>query len=172
MAILTDALRAYIGVSAERFPAWDPVERGAVRRYAQAIMDDDPAYVGAAPAARWAGPVAPPLYPVFMFRTPFGAPDSLSERASDPDFDGLVAGTSNGLPELPLHGMALLNGGSQLEFFRYALHGERVYQRSRYADLYERESRNGPMLFVVIETDYETEAGELLVRNRKTLIRR
>ena len=78
----------------------------------------------------------------------------------------------DGLPELPLPGRALLNGGSEIEFFRYARHGEGVIQRSTYADIYERQSKNGPMLFVVTETEYLTQSGELLMRARKTAIRR
>jgi hypothetical protein len=71
-----------------------------------------------------------------------------------------------------LPGRALLNGGSEIEFFRYACHGESVVQRSSYADIYERQSKNGPMLFVVTETEYLTQSGELLMRARRTAIRR
>jgi hydroxyacyl-ACP dehydratase HTD2-like protein with hotdog domain len=135
-------------------------------------MDDDPNYAPGATPVRYGGPVAPPLYPAFMFRRALGTPDVLTERAEDPDFDGLVASAGDGLPELPLHGRALLNGGSEIEFFRYARHGETVIQQSTYADIYERESKNGPMLFVVTETEYRTGDGEILMRARKTIIRR
>ncbi|MBP0443515.1 MaoC family dehydratase N-terminal domain-containing protein [Roseomonas sp. SSH11] len=172
MPLLTDEVRAYIGREGEPFLACDAIEPGAVRRYAQAIMDPDPAYASAEAGARYGGAVAPPLYPSFMFRTPFGAPDVLTERAHDPDFDGIVMGVGNGLPELPLHGLALLNGGAEVEFFAYARHGERVLQKSRYADIQEKETRSGPMLLVIIETEFTTEAGQLLLRARKTIIRR
>jgi hypothetical protein len=171
MALLTDEIRGFIGVESESNAACDVVEAGAVRRYAQAIMDDDPAYA-AGGGQRFGGPVAPPLYPAFMFRRPYGTPDVLTERAEDPDFDGLVAAASDGLPELPLPGLALLNGGAEVEFFRLARHGETVIQQSRYADIYERESRNGPMLFVVVQTEYRTGDGDVLLRIRKTIIRR
>lgn len=170
--MLTDEIRKFIGVKSETIMACDKVEAGAVRRYAQAIMDDDPDYAPDAAPARFGGPIAPPLYPSFMFRRPFGTPDALTERAGDPGFDGLVPAAGDGLPELPLPGRALLNAGSEIEFFRYARHGEGVIQRSRYADIYERQSKNGPMLFVVTETEYLTQGGELLMRARKTAIRR
>ena len=173
MTILTDEIRGYIGRQSERVTACDAVEPGAVRRYAQAIMADaDPDYEPAATRPRTGGPVAPPIYPAFMFRRPLGTADVLSERAEDPDFDGLVSAASDGLPELPLPGRALLNGGSEIEFLRYARHGEQVTQSSRYADIYERESKNGPMLFVIVETEYSTTAGDVLLRVRKTIIRR
>lgn len=172
MPLLTEAVKAFIGRRTEPFLACDAVEPGAVRRYAQAIMDPDPAYADDAAGARYGGAVAPPIFPSFMFRTPFGAPDVLSERAHDPDFDGIVMGVGNGLPPLPLDGLALLNGGAEIEFYAYARHGERVLQSSRYADIYEREAKAGPMIFVIIETEFTTEAGQLLLRARKTIIRR
>jgi hypothetical protein len=172
MALLTDEARSFIGRESPPFAACDAVEPGAVRRYAQAIMDPDPAYASDEAGAHYGGAIAPPLYPSFMFRTPFGAPDVLTERAHDPDFDGIVMGVGNGLPELPLHGLALLNGGAEVEFYAYARHGERVLQKSRYADIYERETKSGPMIFVIIETEFTTEAGQLLLRARKTIIRR
>ena len=171
--MLTDEIRSYIGRQSGTVTACDAVEPGAVRRYAQAIMaDGDTDYGPTATPQRYGGPVAPPIYPAFMFRRPLGTPDVLSERAEDPDFDGLVSAASDGLPELPLPGRALLNGGSEIEFIRYARHGEQVTQQSRYADIYERVSKNGPMLFVVVETEYRTGAGDLLLRARKTIIRR
>ena len=173
MTILTDEIRGYIGIESEDVTACDAVEPGAVRRYAQAIMADaDTSYAVGAEGSPYGGPVAPPIYPAFMFRQPLGVPDVLTERAADPDFDGLVSSASDGLPELPLPGRALLNGGSEIEFLSYARHGEQVTQRSRYADIYERPSKSGPMLFVVVETVYTTAGGELLLRVRKTIIRR
>ncbi|MBA4489590.1 MaoC family dehydratase N-terminal domain-containing protein [Paracoccus sp. S1E-3] len=171
MSLMTEELKSYIGRETGRSAAVDTVETGAVRRYAQAIMDPDPAYMDNE-NVRFGGAAAPPLYPAFMFRLPFGSPDYLTERGEDPDFDGLVTAVSSGLPELPLPGFALLNGGAEIELFRYARHGEKVFQKSRYADIRERESKSGPMLLVLVETVYETEAGEPLMRVVKTLLRR
>lgn len=172
MTLLTDEVRGYIGVEGPRVAACDIIEAGAVRRYAQAIMDRDEAYHKGRPDVANGRPIAPPLYPVFMFRTPFDATDYLTERASDPDFDGAVTGVSNGLPELPLHGLALLNGGAEVECFRHPEHGDTIYQQARYADITERMSKSGPMLLVVVDTVYSIESGESIMRYRKTLIRR
>jgi hypothetical protein len=102
VTILTDEIRGYIGCQSECVTACDTVEPGAVRRYAQAIMaDDDSSYAPDTDSRRYGGPVAPPIYPAFMFRRPLGTPDVLSERAEDPDFDGLVSSASDGLPEMP-----------------------------------------------------------------------
>ena len=174
MALLPEAAKRYIGMQSEIEIACDPVERGAVRRYAQAIMDEDPIFSEpCANNARFGGPVAPPLFPTHMFRRAFGKSDPLQDRARDPDFDGLAATSAQGLPELePMKHLALLNGGSEIEFFRYARHGETVRLRSRYADITEKESSKGAMIFVVIETEYRNGDDELLMKVRRTLIRR
>ena len=172
--LLTPEIEAFVGVESDDEIACDPVERGAVRRFAQAIMDDDALYQDeeAARSSRYGGTIAPPLFPMTMFRLPFGNPDPLLEHADDPDFDGIVGSTSRGLPPLPVKDLSLLNAGTEVELFRYARHGESVRSRSRYEEIYEKEGRSGPMLFVVIGTEYTSTDGEPLMRVKKTQIRR
>jgi hypothetical protein len=45
--MLTDEIRRFIGIKSETVVACDAIEAGAVRRYAQAIMDEDPNYAPA-----------------------------------------------------------------------------------------------------------------------------
>ena len=172
--LLTDEVKKFMGMETEVQLACDPVERGAVRRYAQAIMDLDPAYMhdDYAAKSRYRTPVAPPLFPTAMLRAEFDSPDLVTERADDPNFDGLVGSSTMGLPPLPLVNSPLLNAGSEVELFRLANHGEWVRMKSRYRDIYERETSKGVMLFVVIETDFIDQAGQLICRFRKTQIRR
>lgn len=168
--LLTDEVRSYVGLTSEPQQACDPVERGAVRRYVQAIMDDDPDYWSG--GKRFGGPVAPPLFPTNMFRRDFGQPDPIQDNADNPDFDGLGAAAGKGLPPIqPLAHLALLNGGSELEFFRYARHGETVSVRSRYASIEEKQTSKGSMVLVIIEEDYFAGV-DLLLRVRRTQIRR
>ncbi len=170
--MLLDEARKYIGVASEKAIACDVVERGAVRRFAQAILNEDPIYDSACEDNRnYGGPVAPPLYPVHLFRRQFGAPDPIQLRAHDPDYDGSI-GTLN-LPDIePLRGYALLNGGIDVEFFRYANHGDTISVVSRYADLSEKQTSKGTMYVVVVESDFRNQADELLVRTRRSYIRR
>jgi hypothetical protein len=172
MVLLTAEIEALIGKESDEVAACDVVERGAVRRFAQASLDSDPIYYAAAAADNpYRVPVAPPLFPMTMFRDDFGTPDVLVERAADPDFDGIVGATVQGLPPIPAKGLALLNGGTEVELFAYARHGDRVTAKSRYESIYEKSGKTGPMLFVIIATDYMAE-GRLLLRVRKTQIRR
>jgi acyl dehydratase len=175
MSALSESLKQYIGMQSETEVACDTVERGAVRRYAQAIMNEDPIFDQPCENnTLFGGPVAPPLFPTHMFRRAFGKPDPVQDNAKNPDFDGIVAATSaQGLPAIePLAGYALLNGGSEIEFFRYARHGETVKLTSRYADITEKETSKGPIILVVIESEYCNGEGDLLIRTRRTQIRR
>ena len=174
MSTPAEDARKYIGIESSIQIACDPVERGAVRRYAQAIMDEDPIFSEpCANNARYGGPVAPPLYPSHLMRRPFGAPDPIQDNARNPDFDGLSLSSAGGLPEIePLRGYALLNGGAEIELLRYARHGETVTVKSRYADITQKQTSKGAMIFVVLESEYRTGAGELLMRTRRTQIRR
>lgn len=173
MPLLTPEIEAFVGVESEMEVACDPVERGAVRRFAQASMDASEHYTDRSQAAqqRYGGPVAPPLFPMTMFRNDFGTPDTMLERADDPDFDGIVGSTAQGLPPLPTD-LALLNAGTEVELYRYARRGDTIQAKSRYEAISEKEGRSGPMLFVVIATDYFNGDGELLLRVKKTQIRR
>jgi acyl dehydratase len=171
---ITDEVRSYIGRESQPVTAWDAVEPGAVRRFIQAIMDNDPIYwdVEAARARGFGGPVAPPLYPGFTFRRAPGTPDPLDRARENPDYDGIGGGGGTGLPPIPNLPVRTLNGGVEAEFFALARHGDRITARSRYADIYEREGRTGKMVFVVTETTYTNQDGQVLARIRNTGIRR
>jgi hypothetical protein len=170
--LLTEDITSLTGHWSEPMQVCDPVEQGAVRRFAQAIMDDDPDYGPDAPVdGRYGGPIAPPLFPNHMLRRPFGTPDLVQDRAQAPDFDGVVP--QPGLPPIQaLAHLPVLNGGSEFEFFRHARHGESVSLRQRYADIYEKHNGKGTIVFVVIESEISTTGGELLLRARRTLMRR
>jgi hypothetical protein len=171
MAILTEAVRDYIGTESAVHEAPEPVEYGAVRRFAQAIMDEDPIFDLGHDA--YGGPVAPPLFPQMMFKRPFGSPDPLQENARNPNYDGASGGTAQNLPAIPdLRGMGVLNGGLEIEFMRYARHGEMVRMRSRYDAIEEKQTSKGPIILLKIVSEYFTEADDVLLRIRQTSIRR
>jgi acyl dehydratase len=171
---VTDEVRAFIGRESEPVTAWEVVEPGAVRRFTQAIMDDDPVYWDASAAAesRYGAPVAPPLYPGFAFRRLPGTPDPLDRAKENRDFDGIGGAGGGRLPEIPGLPVRTLNGGVEAEFFALARHGDRITAQSRYADIYEREGRTGKMVFIVTETTYTNQEGQVLAKIRNTGIRR
>ncbi len=177
--IITEEVRAMIGMECELIRSAQPVEMSETRRFTQAIMDDDPVYWDpeVAKATRYEGFVAPPLYPVLAFRRPSGTPDPLDNIREDPDFDGDRNGgpvnPTFGLPLVPIPLVRALNGGSEVEFYQCARVGEYLTAKARYADIYERQSKSGaPMVFIVVETSFFNERNELLLVNRQTIIRR
>jgi acyl dehydratase len=172
---ITPEIKALIGMEGEPQICWEPVERSEVRRFAQAVMDDDPifwddAYVS---NTRYREVVAPPLFPLFAHRRLPGSPDPLDAVQTNPDFDGFEGLMNTGLPPLDLPTLPrLLNGGNEVEFYQLAKVGDRITARSKYLDIYEKTGRSGTMVFIVIETRYTNQHDLLLMISRVTLIRR
>ena len=174
MTLTTADFARYVGMQGPLKRAHAPLEREMLRRFVQAIMDPDPLYFDDAHAAttRSGSVVAPPLYPVHAFRTPAGAPDPLVSVQQDPDADGTYGndGMFFGLEPIASPFKRLLNGGNEIEFFRALAVGEVCTAQARYADFVVKDGKSGQMLLVDIETAFRTEAGELLLVNRQTLI--
>lgn len=174
MPRLNDEIRSMIGLRTPLQRCCDVVEAGAVRRYAQAIMDTDPIYADAelTRKTRYGKPVAPPLFPTAMLRLGFGEPDLIQDRAEDPTFDGVVGSSSFGLPPLPLVGSPIVNGGTEVEFIRYANHGEPVFLVATYENIVERETSRGWALFVHYDCQFLDKDDRLIVRYKRVQIRR
>jgi hypothetical protein len=164
----------YQGMEGEPQVAAMPLERDALRRFVQAIMDHDPVYYDDKYAAdsKFNGLTAPPLYPVHAFRLPADVPDPLDAVALDQNADGTagIMGVSFGLPPIESPYRRLLNGGNEIEFFRSLCVGERAIAQPKYADVTLKEGKSGSMLLVTVETRFTTESGEPLLVNRQTLI--
>ncbi len=125
------------------------IERGAIRRFAEAIGDPNPVFNDEQQArkTRFGGMIAPPTF-------------CRSLGAAIPN----VA-----LKNLP--GLRVLDGGSDWEYFQPIRPGDRITTQSKVADLRETEGRIGPMVFIVIEITYTNQFGELCVKQRSTTIR-
>ena len=167
MALLNEQVLALIGFESQVSEAPDPVERGAIRRFAHASMNEEDAYKSADTAIE-----APELFPMNMFVRGYGTPDIVTDRGADPDFDGAIAASMRALPDLPLPSMVRLNGGYEIEIFRRARIGEKVRMKSKYVDITERAGSKGPMVIAVVDTDYFTADGDLLLRVKNTGIYR
>ena len=180
--VVTDEHRALIGVEADPVTSAEPLERGAMRRFVQAIMDTDPVYWDEeyAKGTRYGGVVVPPLAITSVSRRRAGSPDPLDHFKVDPDWDGasppagVVRPVEPGslppviTPTLP----RLLNGGVAAEFFAYGRPGDYITARQKYVDITERTGRDGLMAIIVTETAYTNQDGLLLCKVRQTLIRR
>lgn len=140
--------RSLIGRESE--PTVHEVEKGAIRRFADALGDPNPIYQDevAAKAAGFPGLVAPPTFAVAL--------------ASNERFRH----------SLDLGTRSILHGEQLFEYGRALVAGVRVTVTSRVADVLERPGASGPTDVIVIEDEGRDDEGELLFRSRATLILR
>jgi len=126
------------------------IERGAIRRFAEAIGDPNPIFNDEHEAhhSRFGTMIAPPT-----FCRSLGSPiPSVQLKGLGDSFRGL-------------------DGGSDWEYLHPIRPGDRITVQSRLADLREAQGRLGPMVFIVMETTYTNQFGELCVTQRSTAIR-
>jgi len=140
--------RSLIGRESE--PVVHEVEKGAIRRFAEALGDPNPIYVdeAAARAAGYPSLVAPPTFPVAL---------TTNERFRH---------------SLDLGTRSILHGEQQFEYARPVVAGDRITVRSKVADVQERAGASGPMDVIVIEDEGRDDKGELVFRTRAMLILR
>ena len=175
MTVITDEMRALIGVESEPRTAALPLSEEMLRRFVHGVMEPDPVHwdPDAAAASRYGELVAPPLFPMNSMRRAPGGPDPFDRFREDPENDGTLGGSQNGLPRMNLPLKRLLNGGTEAEFFRLAKVGDVITARSQYVDIAERRSRDGsPMVIVRVRTTYTDQDGEVLVVTTGSLIYR
>jgi hydroxyacyl-ACP dehydratase HTD2-like protein with hotdog domain len=171
--LITDEIRALVGVEGPVRTAPHPLAADTLRRFAQAAMEVDPIHwdAEAARARGYDGIVAPPLFPLHAFPRGPGTPDPLDALAADPDWDGIEL-VEDGLPPVDVPLPRLLNGGVAAEVLALAREGDVLSAQSRYAAISERAGSSGPMVLVVVETDYRDQDARLLLRTRTTMIAR
>ena len=144
---MVDFDRSVLGV--ESAPMHYDVEKGAIRKFAEAIGDADPIYhdVQAAQAAGLKTIVAPPTF-------------LCTFRAQD-------------LPELKIaFGRVRLNGGNAYEYYQPVYAGDTITVTAKYADVAERTGRTGKMVFVFTELTFRNQHGEVVAKGRNTGIMR
>jgi len=140
--------RSLIGRESE--PVVHEIEKGAIRRFAEALGDPNPIYVDE-PAARAAG------YPTLVAPATFAVALTSSERFRH---------------SLDLGTRSILHSEQQFEYARPIVAGDRITVRSKVADVQERAGASGPMDVIVIEDEARDDAGALVLRTRATLILR
>jgi acyl dehydratase len=136
--------RQFIGQRSE--PVLNIVERGAVRKFAEAIGDPNPLYMDeeAAEASRYGGIIAPPTFP----------------RTFDyGELEGL------GSP-----GQGFLHGEHRIRYERPLLVGEEVVCYVEFKDYYEKKGRESSLGFLISERVGESPEGERIFAMLDTAI--
>ncbi|MCK4723141.1 MAG: MaoC family dehydratase N-terminal domain-containing protein [Dehalococcoidia bacterium] len=155
-SILTDEIKAMIGTLSE--PVIMEVGRVAIRRYADAVGDDNPLFheVEDAKAAGYEDIICPPGF--------WGWP--IKGRAT-------IGGMSIVGAVLVKAGLfRILDGGVDQEFYIPIRAGDILTSYSKIADIREREGKTGRMIFTTVETTYLNQNGDTVAVNRATIIAR
>jgi acyl dehydratase len=140
--------KSLIGATGQ--PVTMHIERGKIREFARAIKDDDPLYFDEERAGREAGGIMPPV-------------TFLQTMAHWDD--------GRGRPKVPRDLKRTLHGEQEYDFLKPIYAGDVLTAVSRVADVYEKQGkRGGTMTFVVIETEYKNDRGELVARAKQVTI--
>ena len=144
--IITDEAKKVIGTESKPYTV--EVERGAIRRFAEAIGDPNPLFndEAAARKTRFGGMIAPPTF---------------------------CRSLGSAVPEIKI-GMSEfrgLDGGSEWEYFEPIRPGDRISVVSKIADIRESAGRLGAMVFITVETSYTNHYNQLCALQRSTVIR-
>ena len=151
MALLTDEHRAAIGTSQP--PVTVEITRRDIRKYATATEQQLRRYLD--------GDEAPPMF-VFNLFSDIPTMDDLRP-------DGLARSTAGG-PPLPL--ARRMAGGTEITTYRPIVAGDVLIGTRTLVDLYEKEGRTGPLIFLVNELRVVDADGELVLTERQTGIAR
>ena len=138
-------LKSFVGYVKE-FSDGQPIEEGMIKRFAEAVEDENPLYYDTefAQKSSFGGVVAPPTF-VFEWNHHEAQADiSLPER--------------------------LIRAGNEYEFIRPLRLGDIITCKSRISDVYQKQGQSGTMVFIICESSYTNQRGELLGIQRSSYI--
>ncbi len=154
--MVLDELKQYIGKVDP--PHVREVEKGAIRRYADAVGNDNPLYYdeGYASKSGYGGIIAPPGF--------FGW--SAKAIAASEAIVGLMTAMINA-------GYAgILDGGISYEFYQPVRAGDTLIASPKVKDVTAKEGRTGTMMICQFETSYLNQNGDLVAKATQHLIGR
>ena len=144
--VLTQEMRER-AIGLESAPATIDVEKGAVRRFAEAVGDPNPLWNDEAGAdnSRFGGMIAPPTF-------------LRSVKIERPELSLAFALSSR------------LDAGSDWEYFEPVRVGDRITGIARIVDTWERSGKLGPMVFTLTEIKYTNQSGQVVATQRAVSI--
>ncbi len=154
--MVLEELKQYIGKVDP--PHVREVEKGAIRRYAEAVGNDNPLYYDEAHASksRYGSIIAPPGF--------FGW--SAKAIAASEGIVGLMTAMINA-------GYAgILDGGISYEFYQPVRAGDTLVASPKVKDVTAKEGRTGTMMICQFETSYLNQNGDLVAKATQHLIGR
>lgn len=141
------------------------VTRRDILRFAMAIGDRNPLWRDEEYARKtpWGGIIAPPFFMCAI---------SLNEQDLDelePSGLGKVIDLRMSVPVPGFPGA--MATGRDIEFGEPIRPGDVITMEEKIVDVYEKEGRRGPMVFVIAVRTYTNQKGQLVVREQTGLIR-
>ncbi len=138
------------------------VEKGAIKKYADAVSDRNPLYWNEeyASNSRYGSIISPPGFfgwPVqWTGGGPFDIPNSVGSLA-------LAEMSKAGLP-------FILDGGVEFEFMLPVRAGDILISSCKLAEMNERETKGAKMIFIILEATYINQNGATVCKQRQTII--
>ena len=146
------------------------VEKGAIKKFADAVDDPNPLYWDEEYArnSRYGSIIAPPGF--FGWPTKWArgstfplSPESVGSGEAVVDSRAILAEAGYG---------RTLDGGMEYEFFRPVRAGDTLATSAIVKDIIEREGKAGKLVFLITETTYINQNGDLVAKARQTSIHR
>jgi acyl dehydratase len=145
------------------------IERGPVTRFAESVTESSPIY-RRRDAAQAAGFDDIPVPPTFFFSSAahWGAYPEDQPADANPGTNP----TMEIIGKLMSKGGMVLHGEQEFVYHRPIVVGETLTSEGRVADLYEKQSGERTMTFLVTENEYRDANGDLVLTARMNLIHR
>ena len=143
-------------------PSVRGVEKGAIRRYADAVGNDNPLYYDEAYASksRYGSIIAPPGF--------FGWPTKPARSSA-----GLSEGIVTLQTALSKVGFSrILDGGISYDFYLPVRAGDVLVASLKIKDITEKEGKSGTLVICNFETTYLNQNGDLVAKAYQTFIAR
>ena len=149
---ISKKMKEQIGV--ESFLGSVEIEKGAIKKFAQAIGDDNPLFQDESVARKSniGGIIAPPTF----------------LRSVDAACANLNAEPKQDI--IPVHFTSRVDGGSEWEYFGHIRPGDTITVSKTIQKIFERSGRMGEMLFVVALIKYVNQLEELVATQTTTSI--
>jgi acyl dehydratase len=156
-AVITDEVRAWIGLTTEPMALPEEVAASDVRRYVEATGDTNPLWMdeAAARAAGYRARVVPPiLVAELVWRLKHLEAGRLTDRVP-----------------LPATYVDTRNAETDIEWLEPVHVGDRLSVRHRIRDITARAGRRGLGVYIIRETDYTNQDGRIVTRVTQTVVR-
>lgn len=137
------------------------VEKGAIKRLVEAEDDPNPLYNDEdyAKKSKFGGIIAPPAFFGWPIKTVKGGGPTAPELRQ-------------ALVDIGYKNPAPVNAGEEYDFFRPVRSGDILTAVPSIKDISEREGKTGKMVFIISETTYANQKGELVAKARGIMMYR